>query len=138
MQTKRLIGQTQDVGFEIGVSKTIAVSQEEAWNFLFSEEGAAIWLGETNWSDFEENKTYRTTEGTEGLIKVFKPMSHIRLTWKLPEWENFSTVQLRVMKVKDKARISFHQEKLLGLEQRTEMKNHWDEVIAVIERELVC
>lgn len=138
MQTERLIGQTKTVGFEIGVSKTIAVSHEEAWNFLFSEDGAVIWLGETNWNEFEENKTYRTTDGTEGMIKVFKPMSHIRLTWKLPDWENFSTVQIRVMKAKDKARISFHQEKLTGPDQRSEMKNHWDQVIAAIERELAC
>lgn len=138
MQTERLIGQTKAVGFEIGVSKTIAVSQQEAWDFLFSEEGAAIWLGETNWSEFEENKTYRTTDGIEGLIKVFKPMSHIRLTWKLPDWKNFSTVQVRVIGTKKKTRISFHQEKLTGPEQRMEIKKRWDDVMTILERKLTC
>lgn len=132
IQTERLVGQTKDVGFEIGVSKTVPVSKEQAWDFLFSEEGSAIWLGETNWSDFEVNKTYRTTDGIEGLIRVFKPMSHIRLTWKLHDWDNFSTLQIRVMDAKGKARISFHQEKLAGPEQRTEMKNYWDGVMALI------
>jgi uncharacterized protein YndB with AHSA1/START domain len=137
METEQPIGLTKAVGFEIGVSKAIPIAQEKVWDFMFSEEGAAIWLGHTNWSEFEVNKTYQTTDGIEGVIRVFKPMSHIRLTWKHPEWEAFSTLQVRVMAARDKTRISFHQEKLISAEQRTAMKEYWERVMKALECQLI-
>ncbi|GHO46165.1 hypothetical protein [Ktedonospora formicarum] len=46
MTQQHVIGQTKSVGFQIGVRRTFAISVEQAWNFLISEEGQRIWLGE--------------------------------------------------------------------------------------------
>lgn len=42
------VGKTKDVGFQFGIRKTIPVSTEKIWDFLFSENGLNIWLGKLN------------------------------------------------------------------------------------------
>jgi uncharacterized protein YndB with AHSA1/START domain len=73
----------------------------------------------------ELKKEYKTEDGIEGVVRVIKPYSHIRLTWKKPGWENRSTVQVRVIDKGEKSTVAFHQEKLLDSDQRAEMKEHW-------------
>lgn len=135
MKEVKEIGQTKDVGFQVGVRKTFPVSAEKAWEYLFSDEGLTIWLGKLKSGDFEITQAYQTTDGKEGVIKVFKELSHIRLTWKEKEWTNVSTVQIRVINAKDKTTISFHQEKLLYSKQRKEMKRYWDNVIEKLAKQ---
>ena len=132
MEKTKVIGQTKDAGFEVGVRKTFPVSVEQAWDFLFSDQGIAIWLGGIRPDTFDINQNYKTEEGTEGKPTIFKPYSHTRLTWRKKDWDNTSTLQLRVLDAKGKATVSFHQEKLLNSKQRDEMKAHWDQVIAQI------
>ncbi len=132
---ERPIGQTKDVGFQFGLRKTFPIPFEQVWDFLFSEDGLKIWLGELQ-SIFEINKPYHTKDGVEGKVRVFRPYSHIRLNWKKKHWENLSTLQVRVMGNPKKATISFHQEKLLNSEQRTEMKEYWNKVMLKLSDEL--
>jgi uncharacterized protein YndB with AHSA1/START domain len=132
MEKTKVIGQTKDAGFEIGVRKTFPVSAGQAWDFLFSDRGLSAWLHGVKSDGFDINQSYKTTEGTEVKPTIVKPHSHIRLTWRKKDWENTSTLQLRVIDAKGKATISFHQEKLQNSNQRAEMKAHWDEVIALI------
>jgi uncharacterized protein YndB with AHSA1/START domain len=129
METTKVKGQTKDVGFEIGVRKTFPVTTDKTWDFLFSKNGINDWLGIVS-GELTLNTKYRTKDGTEGTVKVFKPSSHIRLTWKKKEWPNTSTVQIRVINAKKGTTISFHQEKLLDAIQRSEMKKHWEDILA--------
>ena len=122
------VGKTKDVGFQFGIRKTIPVSTEKVWDFLFSENGLNIWLGKLN-SELELKKEFETQNGITGLIRVFNTNSHIRLNWKPKIWENMSTVQIRVIGNEDKTTIAIHQEKLLNSEQRIEMKKYWTEII---------
>ncbi len=62
---EKKVGQTKDVGFQIGVRKTFPISIEMAWSFLFSEEGLRVWLGNINLDEFQVNKTYKTEEGID-------------------------------------------------------------------------
>lgn len=133
---EKIIGQTKDSGFQIGVRKTLPVSSGTAWDFLFSGEGLKIWLGHINSDEFEINKNYKTKEGIEGKINVFKTNSHIRLTWKPKHWSNISAVQIRVMDTKGNTTISFHQDKLLDITQREEMKKHWGRVLDKLTEEI--
>ena len=137
MENTRVIGLTKDAGFQIGVRKTFAVPVETAWNFLFSEKGLSTWLGKISVENFELGKPYQTEEGTEGKVNVFKPNSHIRLTWKPKHWTNTSSLQVRVIPSREKTTISFHQDKLVDSKQRDEMKKYWDQVIEKIEDELL-
>ncbi len=125
---KKQIGKTKDVGFQFGIRKTTAISVENMWDFLFSKNGLKIWLGKLN-NELELKKEFETENGITGLVRVLKPNSHIRLLWKPKTWKNISTVQIRVIENKTKTTIAIHQEKLLNLEQRNEMKKHWTEII---------
>ena len=122
------VGKTKDLGFQFGIRKTIPVSTEKIWDFLFSENGLKIWLGKLN-TELELKKEFKTENGISGLVRVFKPNSHIRLNWKPKNWENMSTVQIRVIGDDNKTTIAIHQEKLLNSEQRNEMKKYWTEIM---------
>lgn len=136
MERNKTIGQTKNTGFQIGVRKTFAVSVETAWDFLFSEKGLAFWLGKIELESFSLDKPYKTKDGIEGKISTFNPFSNIRMTWKPTHWTNMSTVQIRVIEIKGKTTISFHQDKLIDSDQRNEMKKHWNNVLAKIGTEL--
>jgi uncharacterized protein YndB with AHSA1/START domain len=84
-------GKTKDVGFQFGIRKTIPIPTEKVWDFLFSKHGLKIWLGNLK-NELEIKKTFETDDGVTGLIRVFKPNSHIRLSWKPENWENMSIV----------------------------------------------
>jgi hypothetical protein len=131
MITSKIVGQTKDAGFEIGVRKTFPVLLATAWEILFSETGIKIWLGKTD-IPFEENAVFKTDDGITGRVTVLKHLSHTRLQWKKPDWPNTSIVQVKVIGAKDKTTISFHQEKLLNNMQREEMKQYWDNVFGNI------
>ncbi len=136
MEKTKVIGQTKDAGFQIGVRKTFAVDAETVWKFLFSEKGLSTWLGKINLENLELGKPYKTKEEIEGKVNVFKPNSHIRLTWKPKHWANTSALQIRIIPSKEKTTISFHQDKLLDSKQRGEMKKYWEEVIEKVKNEI--
>lgn len=129
-------GKTKDVGFQFGLQKTFSISEQKAWDFMFSGTGLKIWLGDLeNFPELKEE--YQTKDGISGFIRVFKPYSHIRMNWKKKDWDNTSTVQVRVIgKNTSKSTISFHQEKLTGPKQRDEMKEYWNEKMAEIVKEI--
>ena len=130
MEEATVTGQTKNVGFEIGARKTFPVSFEEAWNFLFSNKGLPIWLGQLEPAGLALGQAYETTGGITGKVTVWVPMSHIRLRWKKKEWNHYSILQMRLLRVKEKTTISFHQEHLQDTLQRNEMSLHWKEVLA--------
>ncbi len=116
---EKQIGQTKVVGFQFGIRKTVPVSTEKVWDFLFSENGLKIWVGNLK-SELELKKEFETENGIKGFLRVFKPNSHIRLNWKPKTWENMSTVQIRVIGNENKTTIAIRQEKLLNSDQRNE------------------
>lgn len=138
MEKTKVVGQTKDAGFQIGVRKTFGVPVETVWNFLFSEKGLSTWLGNISVENFELGKPYKTIEETEGKVNVLKPNSHVRLTWKPTYWTNTSALQIRVIPSKEKTTICFHQDKLMDSKQRDEMKRYWNTVIEKIENEISC
>jgi len=132
---KNQVGKTKDVGFQFGIRKTIPVSSEKVWDFLFSDNGIKIWLGKLN-TELELKKEFETENGITGFVRVFNPNSHIRLNWKPKTWENISTVQIRVIGDENKTTIAIHQEKLLNSEQRNEMKEYWTKIIEKITNKI--
>ncbi|MEM6803038.1 MAG: SRPBCC domain-containing protein [Bacteroidota bacterium] len=124
------------MGFQFGLRKTLPLSRDKIWDFLFSERGLGIWLGRLT-TGFEIKKPYETEDGIRGFVRVLNPNSHIRINWRKKEWENISTLQIRVISQKEnKATLAIHQEKLLDPEQRAEMKEHWDTIMTKLSQEL--
>ena len=75
---KRPTGLTRDVGWEIGVSRTVPIPVEEVWDFVTSAEGSAMWLGAGVHRLDEPGRAYETAAGTSGEIRSFRPLSPLR------------------------------------------------------------
>jgi activator of HSP90 ATPase len=137
MEIDKIEPPPKDLGYQIGVRKTFTVSTERMWDFLLSESGIVIWLGQIDMDDFELHKPFKTTEGIEGKLSVFKPDSHIRLRWKPTDWLRYSTVEIRVTNSKGRAAVVFHQTGLFDVEKREALIGYWKGVIGRMEVALV-
>ena len=121
------VGATQDAGFQIGVRRTVPVSEQQVWDVLLSPDGLRAWLGGV--ATVEKGERFSFPGGLSGEIRVYKPGSHLRLTWQRPEWDEPSYVQVRVLPARTGTTLSFHQDHLAGPSDREEMKAHWEQVI---------
>ncbi|MBP2031159.1 uncharacterized protein YndB with AHSA1/START domain [Methanohalophilus levihalophilus] len=119
-----------ETGFQIGVQKSFSIPLEDAWELITSAEGMKIWLGDA--VKLEEKAVYETKDGITGEIRIFKPDSHIRMTWKLPDWDKESTLQLRVIPKANSTAITFHQEGLKKESMREEMRQFWKEKLKLL------
>jgi len=141
-QTKQIelqtpVGLTKDAAWQIGVRKTIEVPFTIVWDFMVSGKGLANWLGDMGKKGLELNVPYKTNEGTEGIVRVMTHRSHIRLTWKKRNWNNTSSLQVRIIPSGDKTTISFHHDNLGDAGQRETMREYWQAVIDKIEKSLI-
>jgi ribosome-associated translation inhibitor RaiA len=130
------IGKTKATSYQVGIRKTFPVTQHEAWQYLFSDKGIQTWLGYYGSLDWVRGQEYITKYGTHICVRIHKELSHVRLKYRKKNWDNNSTIQLRIIPAKTGITISFHQENLNGAAQRQEMKIHWDKVLYVIEKDL--
>jgi uncharacterized protein YndB with AHSA1/START domain len=131
MTTNKPVGQTASVGFQIGVRRTLPLSQEQAWTLLTSREGLRLWLGELEELPTAPRTPYMTQEGTAGELRVIKPKEQLRLTWQPQRWSTPSSLQIRLLPAAEgKTTISFHQEKLIDAEVRESMKQRWEDVLS--------
>jgi uncharacterized protein YndB with AHSA1/START domain len=129
------VGQSADVGFQIGVQRTLPMSTEALWSLLLSPEGLAVWLGELPGLTLEKGARYQTAEGTTGELRSCKPGRRLRLTWQPPELRAPTTLQLTVSAPRgatDRASLRFHQEKLLDAQHRERMRIHWKKAIEAL------
>lgn len=131
---ERPVGLTKDVGFQIGVRRTLPIRLEDAWQLLTSAEGLKVWLGETADLDFARDTPYRLADGSAGQVKVFSPNSHLRVTWQPPGWERASTIQLRVIASGERTVVAFHQEHLPHGQAREERRAYYMAALDRLER----
>src|SRR4051812_42955050 len=101
-------GQTKDVGFNIGVSKTIDVPLPEVWDFILSDAGLRLWLGAG--VRLKVKEPYETTDGTVGEVRSLHEHDRVRLTWRPRDWDHDTTVQVTVSASGEKTVLRFHQE----------------------------
>lgn len=129
----KLVGQTVSVGFQVGVRRTLPISQERAWAFLTSPEGAKLWLGDVPPLAYRVGETFESKEGISGEFRVVKEMKQLRLRWRKKDWAFTSTLQIRLLPTSSgKTTISFHQEKLDHPNTREQMKKHWEDALKAI------
>lgn len=122
------VGKTADVGWNIGVSRTLPYPAETVWEFLVSREGVAIWLGPGVELPREKGAEYETANGTVGEIRGYAEGDRVRLTWRPSDWDHDSTVQVRLSGSGAKTTLRFHQEWLSGAEEREEQRAYWQDV----------
>ena len=114
--------------------KTFRIAPKKAWDLLISPVGMRTWLGAGVKADPRDGVTYATADDVQGEFRIVKKMSHLRLTWQPPGWEEASTLQVRVVpKGPKKSAICFHHEGLPGEQQREEMQLRWHQVLQELE-----
>ncbi len=128
----RDVGKTAAVGYQIGVRRTLACGEEALWALILSPAGMAVWLGGA--IELAAGAPYALDDGTRGQVRVYKPWSHIRLTWQPPGWARPSTVQVRVGAASGGTTLSFHQENLADGAARAAMKTRWAGVIEQLSK----
>ncbi len=127
------VGLTKDVGWQIGVRRTLDIPLTVAWQFLISTEGVNLWLGESAGVEWTKGAQYELVDGSTGEVRVFKPESHVRITWHPADWERASTIQVRVMPSGDRTVIVFHQEHLPDATAREQRRQHFASALDKIE-----
>jgi uncharacterized protein YndB with AHSA1/START domain len=132
---RRLLGQSADAGFQVGVHKTIYRPVEEVWELLLAPAGLKVWLGDIPDLILEKKHAYATKGDTKGEIRSFKEGEMIRLTWQSLDTNgksgHITTLQVRTASVgPGKTRLSFHHEKLASAAERERMRQHWQAVAA--------
>lgn len=127
-----MVGQTKDVGWHIGVSKTLPHSVEHVWALLTSRDGVRLWLGDVELGT-EKGARYETGDGTVGEIRGFHEHNRVRLTWRPADWDHDTTVQVAVVGHGEKTMLRFHQEWLADADERARQREHWRAVLASVE-----
>lgn len=133
---KRVLGQTEGTGFQIGVRRTLPLPPDAAWRLVTSAEGVRGWLGGAAKLQWEKGEAYRLKDGSAGEVRVFKPGSHLRITWQPEGWPRASTIQVRVIPSGEgKSVISFHQEHLPGAAERQARREFFDAALDTLEQQ---
>lgn len=123
--SERPVGLTQDVGWQIGVSRTFDIGPEAAWEYLVSPAGLGLWLGEGIAAPLKKTNRYTTTDGTSGEVRSFRPGERMRLTWHPAGRDEPATVQVTVRPSARGCSVRFHTEHLSNEQDREAMRRHW-------------
>lgn len=128
------VGLTRDAGWEVGVSRTVALPPAEAWEALVSDPAVAVWLGELDALPTTRGAAYRTRAGASGELRSYRPGDRIRMTYQPPGRTGArpTTLQVAVSAGRStgpSAVVRFHQEHLAGAEERDAMRAHWSRVL---------
>jgi hypothetical protein len=139
---RRVLGQTQDGLFQIGVSKTVTAPAGKVWNLLQSAAGISLLISNPDAELPSKHppaipaslKELEALDGeSDSGIRVetttFKAGSHVRIRWQRSGWPSHSILQIRLTpKSETKTTLSFHQEKLPSRDDRDKMQGHWRRV----------
>lgn len=133
MTGRRVLGETKDAGFQIGVQKSMDISAAKAWKLLTSSDGLKIWLGTIPKLTLKKGSTYATKEGTTGEIRSIEKNKRLRLTYQPKNFKKPSTLQIYLLETNKKCSVRFHQEKLPSKTMRATMKTHWQGVLKKLQ-----
>ncbi|OGY25568.1 MAG: hypothetical protein A2Z24_01755 [Candidatus Woykebacteria bacterium RBG_16_44_10] len=136
-KNRRTLGETESVGFEIGVQRTLPVSQTKAWELVTSPQGMGVWLGEISGLKFEPGEKFETRECTKGEIRTVDKGTKLRLVWQPPFLKKPSTLQIYLLcsrNTPNKTNFRFHQEKLSSSAEREKMRRHWQQVLTKLSK----
>lgn len=123
------VGRTKDVGWQIGVSRTLPHPVEEVWALVTGPAGLAVWLGAGVPEVPPKGGTYRTTDGTTGEVRGLRGLDRVRLTHRLAGSATATTVQVTVSAAPGGTTLRFHQEHLAGPDERERQRTHWQGVV---------
>jgi len=136
MNTTSAAGKTKHAGYQVGARRTVDSAPDVCWRFLTSSQGVAIWLGHVELASWQVGTKYAAADGVRGEVRVFKPYSHLRITWHPVGWQRASTMQLRIIPKGSGCTIALHQEHLPGPDARAMRKQDFITMLDGIEQAL--
>lgn len=128
----RPVGLTQDVGWQIGVSRTVDASIDQVWALLTSAAGEAIWITDGVELPLERGRGAPITapDGSTGELRSVRVRERIRLRWQPAGEDHATTVQVAVRAVAEgRTLVRFHQEHLRDAGERERQRAHWRVVL---------
>lgn len=128
----RVEGQTAEVGFEIGVSRTVPLPADEVWRRLTGPDGVRAWLGDAAPLRFEAGEPYRLSDGTTGEVRVAVAGDRLRITRHPDGWARAATIQIRLAPKGEKTVVTFHEEHLPSAAEREARRAHYQAALAAI------
>jgi uncharacterized protein YndB with AHSA1/START domain len=132
---RRVLGQTADGTFQIGVRRTLPVPPDAAWALTTSPEGVRAWLGDAPDLALAKGQRYAMADGAAGEVRVVQPGSHLRITRQPAGWARPSTIQVRVEPAAGgRAVLSFHEERLPAAEDREARRRHFEAALDALQR----
>ncbi len=99
------VGKTKDAGWQIGVSRTIAVDVADV--------------------PFVKGAPYETVDGTIGEVRSIRPGDRVRLTWQPADRADPATVQVALSPAKTGCALRFHAERFHDADEREAMRAHY-------------
>lgn len=136
----RVVGQTADAGFQLGVQRTLEARPDTVWDVLVTEPG--LWLGAGAAARFEVGARYEapgddTSPAASGEIRVVKPGHRLRMTWQPAEWTAPARLQLTVSPASSgRTRLQVHLERLPDAAAREDLRERWRETLERIAARL--
>ena len=130
---KRVVGQTADAGFQVGVQRTVGATAMGVWELITSRPD--LWLGEGASVAFAEGARYEVPPGdggpgASGEVRVVKPGERLRMTWHPEDWPAPATLQVTLSESRSgKTAITAHLEKLPDADAREAMRARWREAL---------
>ena len=129
---KRVVGETADTGFQVGVVRTLPVGAQEMWERVATQ--PERWLGAGATLTLEPGAGYevprrRGVPGVRGDVRVVKPGQRLRMTWQPDGWSKPATLQLTLVPKARGVSVHVHMEKLPDAKAREAMREHWSRVL---------
>ena len=134
MSSQNPTGKTKSQGWQVGVSRTLPVDEQAAWQKIVS--ALSLDWQDTAQADYKKGDTFVTAVGTQVEIRSYEHGALIRMKWQPKGWDNNSTLQVRVRPAKTGTTISVHHEWLQNAEQREAMLQHWTNLLEKLKAEL--
>lgn len=130
----RVVGQTQDSGFQVGVRRTLDAGPDRVWELLVTR--PELWLGDgvVSW---EQGAPYEVTTAlgevqgaVRGQVRVVQPGDRLRLTWHPEGWAAPAALQLRLLPAASgRTALAVHLERLADADARALAREHWHGVL---------
>ena len=134
---RRIVGQTAETGWQLGIQRTIDVELPHLWDYLLSSQGLEQWLGKLDSLKLKKGDGFKTNDGAAGEIRSVKEHERIRLTFT-PENRKYPIImQLYLANQsnnKDKTSLLFHFEKLASQQERQEFKQKYEKILKAIKK----
>lgn len=133
MNTGRPTGQTKSQGWQIGVSRTLPVQLEKAWEMMMAALNLPPEMLQAPDGIYGKGAILETADMTRIEIRSYEPYQLLRMKWQPKDWNTSSTLQIRVRPTRTKTIINVHHEWLSDAEQREVMRLHWTNVLETLK-----